>query len=414
MRSMHLLCVAAAAMLACTGGGDGKRPDPDPVSISGVVVMSDEPIEPMLGAYATVPVKGARVMILGQAGEAVTGDDGSFTLVGEAGPYDLVVIASGDGHDKVVVMRGLTRSDPVIHIPTVPTWFFSPSHSARVSGTMSGTGALAFPLEPPLLAFATAATRTYDRYSPPRADGTFGLYVSWSGPAQTSVRLHGYVRDGATYVGHGSATVDVQDGDDLTGIDLPVAAVASTTVSGSTSSLLELQLSPRILFPGDPRQVRLPVVDLSGSTDFTASFPVVDGADLRLAVVDAHNGPQWVARHLTPGATGLAPTLTSVGYTIDGGDTSYCWFARAGAGMSFGDYGDGVRLLHYGGGLVGGGSAEVHVYEAGSHVPVPDLRSVGVQLAGTGCYSGGLTFAPFASVDELAAPALPDAIWSVW
>jgi hypothetical protein len=176
-------------------------------------------------------MSGAHVVLNGAAaGLVTTGADGKFSFSGVNPPYVLTV---QDG-TSLLELHGLTRSNPV-----VATGGAGQFHSARLSGALSGP---TFPL-PSGQGVLIGATNGVLTASSGSAAAAYGpLQFAWMGssPITTDVAALQLTVGGGAITGYGlfgkRSGVQLQDGVDMTGLDIAMATAATTTTTTVTFS----------------------------------------------------------------------------------------------------------------------------------------------------------------------------------
>lgn len=221
----------AGAFIAC---GPGLGFPPDTVTIKGRLVSGGlgVPAAPFWAADRAQPVRAAAIGDATASSLRLTDASGRFFVYGFGATYDLTV-ARPDDPDDLIVVRGLTRRDPVIDLPlrgSLPiqsahldvAWSVAPPAGTKVAYFLDG---------------AVSGDVRFDGLTQVDEDPTHGLTATWHGGASTAANLNAvvYTVDAAGnptgYVEAAYAYVILVSGRPL------AIALQTTPVSGSPATV---------------------------------------------------------------------------------------------------------------------------------------------------------------------------------
>ena len=317
-------------------------------------------------------------------------------------PYTATVLDSGAR--LAIQYRGLTRTDPTLFALFIGT----PPRTATLSGQLSGP---AVPLPSfnyrATVEFVSPETGLFNSPLMAVPAGDFSGSVRWSGPSTTSgtlyaLEIHNDAGLPMDYPGYGtSSNVQLQDMSPLSGQNLALGPVTTSTLSGVVTAPAGFTLAGReLFFQPAPDAVFTIVDEQSADAGFSYTTPNVSNATFTLVVTT--QGPSSQASTLkkaglAANATGLAltipapPTLSlpvnsATGVTVT---TPFSW-------TNF----TGVYLL-----IFSGSGPTYAVFTAATTTTIPDLSSQGLPLPASATYSWeAYGFGPATTTDSLAVP----------
>lgn len=375
---------SAAADLAIT-----VERGPDPITVSGTV-LSD----------ALAPLAGARVGD-GTSQVVTTDASGRFTLYDVVPPYDLSVVTPT--RERGLVYQGLTRSDPVASFggSSAPSAGGAGCGAAvSISGSISGGfdpagGAVTLSL------FSDAPHGFVSVTSFSQDTGAFTASACLS----TGANLHALEQQGPAFRYGVRSNVSLAGAGPFTGVDVSVASVQSSTVSGTITAPDGVGIGASMgadLPDGATRSFR--VADAPGA--FSTTYPLVSGASYWLDVYGSF--PQGSDGSTGCYLEGLSPDRT--GLQIDLPPPPRLLAPALGAAVTrltdfeFGRYDGGISQVQFLFGTPAVGSS-IDVFTVAGSARLPDLSALGlpVPAGATGLWT--VTGAgPFADLDAFTAP----------
>ncbi|HEX7663511.1 MAG TPA: hypothetical protein VF407_03330 [Polyangiaceae bacterium] len=234
---LGLLC--ASALFAC---GSGLAFAPDTVTIHGSLVATNGLPVPKASywpADGAQPIRGAQLGAPLPPGSFQTDAVGRFFLYGFGASYDLTFAQPSDRTDLTMV-RGITRRDPVVELPTIgPT----PTQSCHVDVAWGGDLPAGAKVAWFLDSAGTASVR-FDSLVQVDDDLAHGLTATWHGSQATTANLNGlvYLADASgkptSFVGNGYSYVYLKNassafvGLQLQTIDSSPATLTTTMPDG--------------------------------------------------------------------------------------------------------------------------------------------------------------------------------------
>lgn len=360
------------------------------------------------------PLPGATVIVLGEPGTTPSSTDsnGAFTIAGVLPPYDVAVVGPMPGPPFIFLYEGLTRPDPTLRTDWSPFALLPPvPHTGTQAGTLAQlTG---FPVPGGTVDTVLIAPENGPSGPVPANTSDSSWTANWpfSGPVQDNLTVHAleYTLDGASrpdaFSRSGSASTVVTSNVAPPSLDVPLATVSTTTVSGAATVLDPVTMPPALVnvalawdTHGGPAMT-LPGMVATAAT-FSLHAPVVPGGEIRLlAQTSTPQGPvSMEMRGVTAGEgaleialpAGVAPALPLNGAQVEPG-TLMAWSAPP----------ESVASIFL---ALPSGPVEVIVH--GNSMRFPDLSEIGlVPFPNTSFVWGvGQVFGPFATLDDAAGP----------
>jgi hypothetical protein len=189
----------------------------------------------------------------------------------------------------VLVVRGLTRADPTLQIPTSPS---SVGRQADVSGAISGAS-----VGPGQVGAVLVGGDALGRGVADISSGTaFAGTHHWFGAATLPVTLFGLVLQAdvnhvpTAFQAFGTQTTTLDDGVASAGIDVPLMPVATAHLTGTVTGAFGLapdQLGAIYAFRDGQRVAASPPVLWPATSPFDVALPDVPAASLTLLATGA-------------------------------------------------------------------------------------------------------------------------------
>ncbi len=385
---------------ACGGGGGHASATPaSRITVLGHVVTERSRPAPF------VPV------LIDDLPPVLTDDQGAFAISGVTPPYTATVFATL----ATTTYVGLTRSDPTL----VRRTFERPNH-ATVAGTIGGGTGYPEPSDHRSWMAGCMAYGVTLLTSINPATGAYSLpSMDWDGPDATQVRIlacqcqTGVDMLPATFTGFGSLTVDLTDGDNLTGYDFDLSPVGTAGVSGTYTLPAGYSLvtkSPVVMVDQHDRLYLQGDVNDDGAMAF--NVPEIPGATYGAEVVGVspEGGTTTVRTRRSPAnvanltfALDLAIQRILPQDHATGVDESTTFFVDARDQAVY-------RFSFQG----GNGEPSIYVITDDPETTIPAFGPYGLPLPPLATYDWYVTsYAPFADIDEAAGPdtlAAPDVV----
>ncbi|GEM90331.1 carboxypeptidase-like regulatory domain-containing protein [Oceanithermus desulfurans] len=275
----------AAGLLLVAGCSTQQAQGPVGVEVQGTLVdLCGQPVP-----YNTVYVPGSDPVL--------TDAEGHFTITGVQTPYDLVINNvylsefAGEGDASLLVVRGLTRTDPYL---AVNPRNGSSCASASVAGTLTPASpsdittkeAVAL-LLPPYRNRDFSYDDTFFtslRFDPALAGDATLLGLRWQTDADDNAVA--FSDPARSDLGAAVASVTLQDGGDVTGQTLALSpeGISTRTVTASTelSAVMSLaEVGHYVTYQGEDTRIRTGRFSIDGGTAETSfSFAAPTGSDL--------------------------------------------------------------------------------------------------------------------------------------
>ncbi|MEJ2289856.1 MAG: carboxypeptidase-like regulatory domain-containing protein [Deinococcales bacterium] len=351
------------------------------------------------------PVPNATVLVDGHT--TSTAADGTFSVANIQPPYDVAVSAPG----ALIVQdfQGLTGASPTLVDPGAQSL-----HHASIAGAL---GTDPFQSNEAGIALPTGASPAYGAAMVSNGAGpAFGpATVTFGGASNRSTTLYGLraLVDSSgiptSFTGFGTLQVDLHDGDTLTGLTIPMAAVGNGTVSGHLDAPSGYSLTSQVfvLLVGGTSTGGIVGVPLAHATP-TGTFsgqPVPVASEIRYGVAgratDATGNVAmgWGGLASQPGASvafelpsAATPTAPPDHATNVTSSTTFRWTALP----------NGIYIVRLTPTQSGTGPA-IDIMTRNTSLTLPDLSAIGAAIpAGTAYTLTVLGAGPLASVDEAA------------
>jgi hypothetical protein len=224
---------------SAAAGSGGTEAEPDAglgdAGVGGPITVAGRVVD-----FFRRPAPGLRVTI-GER-EAITGENGEFSIDDVVAPYDVSLIASTTQSDftfryYAYVYQGLTRPDPMLQV-----YYGRPQRSSTVNLTVSGA---TFTDDTRRLIFAFSSPDGYYAASGINFEAP-SLFLGWGGPEQTAGNAHGLLvlrassDTGAPPLAYEAyQTTPLALSDEATsslGLDMTAEAIPQATLTGSVDS----------------------------------------------------------------------------------------------------------------------------------------------------------------------------------